>query len=83
MGQHKYNPVAIAAKNGLIPPKPKNPGKKERDAFLYWLTEEAMRKVTGVAPSDLMKDLSFKAWSGMTHAELTYLAESEEENDDA
>ena len=71
MGQHKYNPTAIAAKNGELPPKPKRPSKKERDAYLYYLTEEAMRKVVGVAPSDLMHDASYKAWSNMTHAELT------------
>jgi hypothetical protein len=68
MGQHKYNPVAIAAKNGELPPKPRKPSKRERDAFLHHLTEDAMRKVCGVAPSDLMVDASYKAWSGMTHA---------------
>ena len=29
MGQHKYNPTAIAAKNGELPPKPKPIGKRE------------------------------------------------------
>lgn len=31
MGQHKYNPTAIAAKNGELPPKPKMMGKRERE----------------------------------------------------
>lgn len=35
MGQHKYNPTAIAAKNGELPPKPKPMGKKELDRRLY------------------------------------------------
>lgn len=78
MGQHKYNPTAIAAKKGLLPPKPKKPSKKERDALLYRLAEDALRKVCGVAPSDLMADTSYKAWSGMTRADLTYVEESEE-----
>lgn len=29
MGQHKYNPTAIAAKEGKIPPKPPNITKAE------------------------------------------------------
>ena len=35
MGQHKYNPKAIAAKNGEIPPKPKPPSKRKREAMAY------------------------------------------------
>lgn len=31
MGQHKYNPTAIAAKNGELPPKPRKPSKRERE----------------------------------------------------
>ena len=34
MGQHKYNPTAIAAKNGELPPKPKGISKRERDRLL-------------------------------------------------
>lgn len=34
MGQHKYNPTAIAAKNGELPPKPKKMSKAERDRLL-------------------------------------------------
>lgn len=34
MGQHKYNPTAIAAKNGELPPKPKGISKRERNRLL-------------------------------------------------
>lgn len=34
MGQHKYNPTAIAAKEGRLPPKPKKLSKREREAVL-------------------------------------------------
>lgn len=30
MGQHKYNPTAIKAKNGEIPPKPSRISKREQ-----------------------------------------------------
>lgn len=42
MGQHKYNPTAIAAKNGEIPPKPKPPSKREREAMAYMAFQKAM-----------------------------------------
>ena len=29
MGQHKHNPTAIAAKDGKLPPKPKNMSRAE------------------------------------------------------
>ena len=54
MGQHKYNPIAIAAKNGELPPKPKKPSKREREMYLHNAVENAMRKIVGVAPSDLI-----------------------------
>lgn len=44
MGQHKYNPTAIAAKNGELPPKPKPMSKRERDALMY----AKIREVTGI-----------------------------------
>ena len=34
MGQHKTNPVAIAAKNGELPPKKKSMGKRERERMI-------------------------------------------------
>ena len=56
MGQHKYNPTAIAAKNGELQPKskPKKSSKREREMYLHNAVENAMRKVVGIAPSDLI-----------------------------
>ena len=34
MGAHKYNPVAIAAKNGELPPKKPKPSKRQAEAIL-------------------------------------------------
>lgn len=34
MGQHKYNPVAIAAQKGELPPKPKGPSKRAQERML-------------------------------------------------
>lgn len=42
MGQHKYNPTAIAAKEGKLPPKPKKLSKREREALLM---AEVCRKI--------------------------------------
>lgn len=44
MGQHKYNPTAIAAKEGRIPPKPPKPSKAERDRAIYEAFARAMRE---------------------------------------
>ncbi len=41
MGQHKYNPTAIAAKNGELPPKPKPMGKRARERLLMKAVYEA------------------------------------------
>lgn len=67
MGQHKYNPVAIAAKNGELPQKSKKPSKKkpskwEREMYLHNAVENAMRKVVGVAPSDLLDTYTDGKW---------------------
>ena len=62
MGQHKYNPTAIAAKNGELPPKSKKTSKREREAFLQNAVENAMRKVVGVAPSDLLDTYTDGKW---------------------
>ena len=40
MGQHKTNPIAIAAKEGKLPPKPKKLSKRERDRQLYAKCQE-------------------------------------------
>ena len=53
MGQHKYNPKAIAAKNGEIPPKPKPPSKREREAMAYRAFQEAMHKIGLFTPFDM------------------------------
>lgn len=34
MGAHKYNPTAIAAKNGELPPKPPKMSKRERERIM-------------------------------------------------
>lgn len=34
MGEHKYNPTAIAAKKGELPPKKKKLSKRERERFV-------------------------------------------------
>ena len=51
MGQHKYNPTAIAAKNGELPPK-------ERPKPLKRHEERAMRRaiVKMVDPFDVLPD---------------------------
>ena len=40
MGQHKYNPNAIAAKNGELPPKKKKLSKRQREALIASLIRE-------------------------------------------
>ncbi len=54
MGQHKYNPTAIAFKNGEIPPKPKPPSKREREAMAYRAFQEAMHKRGLFTPFDMI-----------------------------
>lgn len=44
MGQHKYNPTSIKAKNGELPPKPKQMGKRERDRLIYAKCQEILYK---------------------------------------
>lgn len=53
MGQHKYNPKAIAAKNGEIPPKPKPPSKREREAMAYMAFQKAMHDKGLLTPFDM------------------------------
>lgn len=65
MGQHKYNPTAIAAKNGELQPKPKlkpKLSKRKREEILQNAVENAMRKVVGVAPSDLLDTYTDGKW---------------------
>lgn len=42
MGQHKRNPVAIAAKNGELPPKEPKMSKADRDRWIYARCQEAI-----------------------------------------
>ena len=64
MGQHKNNPTAIAAKEGKLPPKEKKKklSKHERDILLNNTVENAMRKVVGIAPSDLLDTYTDGKW---------------------
>lgn len=62
MGQHKYNPTAIAAKEGKLPPKPKQLRKREHDLLLYESIENVMRKRVGYAPSDFLELLDGKLY---------------------
>jgi hypothetical protein len=57
MGQHKYNPTAVAAKNGELPPKPKKMSKREQERELYAMCEAAivgrmLGKSVGYRPKD-------------------------------
>ena len=53
MGQHKYNPTAIAAKNGEIPPKPKPLSKREREAMAYMAFQKVMHDKGLLTPFDM------------------------------
>ena len=44
MGQHKYNPTAIKAKNGEIPPKPPRMSKRDQLRMI----EAEIRKRMGI-----------------------------------
>lgn len=41
MGQHKYNPTAIAAKKGELPPKPYQLSKREIERRMRRMVERA------------------------------------------
>ena len=40
MGQHKYNPTAIAAAKGELPPKPKKMSKRQQERMLMAMIYE-------------------------------------------
>ena len=42
MGQHKHNPVAIAAAKGELPPKPKKMGQRESERLMYAKCQEIL-----------------------------------------
>ena len=48
MGQHKYNPTAIVAKNGELPPKPKKMGKREAERLLMSRIGLEIERRTGI-----------------------------------
>jgi hypothetical protein len=42
MGQHKYNPTVIKAKNGELPQKPKKMSQREVDRLIYAKCQEVV-----------------------------------------
>lgn len=56
MGQHKYNPTAIAAKNGELPPKPKKMSKREADRLLYVKCQEILYRPLVEAYARMMRE---------------------------
>ena len=48
MGQHKHNPTAIAAANGMLPPKPKKLDKRENERFLESMIWAEIYNRTGI-----------------------------------
>ena len=51
MGQRKYNPTAIAAATGELPPKPKKLSKRKSERLLKQMICAEMYNRTGIAPS--------------------------------
>lgn len=47
MGEHKYNPNCIKAKNGELPPKPPKRSKREVERELYALVKSKLDEKTG------------------------------------
>ena len=60
MGQHKFNPTAVAAKNGELPPKPPKMSKREREAALYAAMGKAMHEKGLLTSDDLLDALGLK-----------------------
>lgn len=59
MGQHKRNPVAIAAKNGELPHKPPRKSKAEIDRYMYKVCQEELYRIMPSMPQylkDVMTD---------------------------
>ena len=48
MGQHKTNPIAIAAKNGEIPPRAPRMSKADTDRLLYLHVKSVLAGRTGL-----------------------------------
>ena len=60
MGQHKHNPTAIAAKNGELPPKPKQMGKRERERLMYAKCQEILSRPLVEAYANMQETDYFK-----------------------
>ena len=58
MGQHKRNPVAIAAKKGELPPKPPKKSKAEVDRYMYKVCQEELYRTVPSMPQYLKEVLS-------------------------
>ena len=56
MGHHKYNPTAIAAKNGELPPKEKSIGKRDSERLIYEKCKEILYKPFNVDGENLLKN---------------------------
>lgn len=54
MGEHKYNPNCIKAKNGELPPKPPKKSKREVERELYDLVKSKFDERTGGLASLLL-----------------------------
>ena len=60
MGQHKYNPTAIAAKNGELPPKPKKKSKRQVEREIYAKCQEIIYGNMIEAYAKIQKEEEFK-----------------------
>lgn len=56
MGQHHFNPTAIAAKNGELPPKPEKIGKRESERILLAEIQRKIYEPIGRAYVKMMKE---------------------------
>ena len=60
MGQHKYNPTAIAAKNGELPPKPKHMSKREVERLMHAKCQEILYRPLVKACEEMQETDYFK-----------------------
>ena len=64
MGQHKHNKTAIAAKEGLLPPKEKGMTKAETKRYLQGLVYEHMRQKSPVMAMVMDENGPLKQYPG-------------------
>ena len=55
MGEHKRNPIAIAAKKGELPPKKPKISKAERDRYIYAKCQEFIYQSLGLSFENIQK----------------------------